>query len=114
VSRQYKVNKKVPFIESKIPLKKMATSTNNKNDNADDEWIQWIKDGIAKISNKYINYHDYNEFQNIECIGNGVFGNVYRANYKNSNTIVALKSLKNGKDFIKEIVNEVFIIIITI
>jgi serine/threonine protein kinase len=89
----------------------MSTSTNNKNDNTDKKWVQWIEDGIA---NEYINYHDYNEFQNIECIGSGGFGNVYRANWESSNTVVALKSLKNGKGFMKEIVNEVFIIIITI
>jgi hypothetical protein len=87
----------------------MTTSTNNKNDDTDNnKWIQWIKNGIA---NEYISYHDYNEFQNIEYISNG---NVYRANWKSSNTVVVLKSSKNIKGFIREIVNEVFIIIITI
>ncbi|GBC04284.1 hypothetical protein RclHR1_00560011 [Rhizophagus clarus] len=77
----------------------MTTSTNNEND----KWVQWIEDGIAR---EYINYHHYNEFQNIECIGYGGFGYVYRANWKTSNTVVALKSLKNGNGFMKEIVNE--------
>jgi hypothetical protein len=79
----------------------MTTSTNNKNDDTDNnKWIQWIKNGIA---NEYISYHDYNEFQNIEYISNG---NVYRANWKSSNTIVTLKSLKSC--YMKEIANEVY------
>jgi serine/threonine protein kinase len=80
----------------------MADVTNRKNDYID-EWAQWIEDGISK---RYINYHDYNEFQNISCIGNGGFGKVYRATWESSDTIVALKSLKNNS-FMKEIVNEV-------
>ncbi|GES99722.1 kinase-like domain-containing protein [Rhizophagus clarus] len=44
----------------------MTTNTNNKNN----KWVQWIKDGIA---NEYINYYDYDDFQNIECIGSGGF-----------------------------------------
>ncbi|EXX79680.1 uncharacterized protein OCT59_006911 [Rhizophagus irregularis] len=75
---------------------------NNKNDDRDtsSKWTQWINDGIT---NEYINYYDYNEFQNITCIGNGGFGDVYRANWENSNTVVALKSLKNDDDFMKKI-----------
>lgn len=53
-----------------------------------DEWAQWIEDRIAK---GYINYHDYNEFQNINCIGTGGFGKVYRATWESSDTVVALK-----------------------
>ncbi|CAB4488115.1 unnamed protein product [Rhizophagus irregularis] len=81
----------------------MTSESNNKNDDTDNKWIQWIKDGI---DNEYINYHDYNEFQDMECIGVGGFGNVYRANWKSSDTVVALKSLTNGKDGMKEVVNE--------
>lgn len=74
-----------------------------------DKWIQWIEDGISKC---YINYYEYKVFQNIKRIGCGGFSNVYRANWENSNTVVALKSFKNDS-CIKEIVNEVrkFIII---
>uniref|UniRef100_U9TS22 Protein kinase domain-containing protein n=1 Tax=Rhizophagus irregularis (strain DAOM 181602 / DAOM 197198 / MUCL 43194) TaxID=747089 RepID=U9TS22_RHIID len=82
----------------------MTSESNNKNDDTDNKWIQWIKDGI---DNEYINYHDYNEFQDMECIGVGGFGNVYRANWKSSDTVVALKSLTNGKDGMKEVVNEI-------
>ena len=75
------------------------------------EWTQWIEDGIAK---DYVNYHDFNEFQNIECIGIGGFGKVYRATLESSNTVVALKSLRNMKEnsnIMKELVNEVYSII---
>ena len=37
------------------------TSSDIDNINAD-EWVQWIEDGISR---DYINYHDYDEFQNI-------------------------------------------------
>src|SRR4051812_7987345 len=79
------------------------TSSNNTN-----EWVQWIEDGVAK---DYVNYHDFNEFQNTECIGTGGFSKVYRATWESSNTVVALKSLKNMKEnsnIMKELVNEVF------
>ncbi len=69
----------------------MTASSNNKIDK-----VQWFKDGIA---NEYINYHDYNEFQNIERIGIGGFGEVYRADWESLNIVVALKSLKDGSNF---------------
>src|SRR5688572_4633445 len=83
----------------------MARNFNNKN-NKKTEWIRWIEDGIAK---DYINYYDYDEFQNIKCIGTGASGKVYRASLEGSDIVVALKSLKNGTNFTKEIVNEVHI-----
>ncbi|EXX73153.1 uncharacterized protein OCT59_006967 [Rhizophagus irregularis] len=79
----------------------MTTSSNNTINN---EWIQWIEDGIA---GEYINYHDYNEFHDMERIGTGGFGEVYRANLESSNTVVALKSLTSGNNNMKEIVNEI-------
>ncbi|CAB4445522.1 unnamed protein product [Rhizophagus irregularis] len=79
----------------------MTTSSDNTINN---EWIQWIEDGIA---GEYINYHDYNEFHNMKRIGTGGFGEVYRANLESSNTVVALKSLTNGNYNMKEIVNEI-------
>ncbi|EXX54861.1 Pkh1p [Rhizophagus irregularis DAOM 197198w] len=72
--------------------------------NKDNKWIRWIKDSIA---NKYINYHDYDEFQNLEYICDRRFSKVHRANWKSLNNIVTLKSLKNGSNFMKEIVNEI-------
>ena len=70
--------------------------------------VQWIEDGIAK---EYINYHEYNEFKSINRIGTGGFSEVYRATWESSNTVVALKSLKNMKEdsnIMKELVNEVY------
>ncbi|GBB90853.1 hypothetical protein RclHR1_17970002 [Rhizophagus clarus] len=76
---------------------------NNLNINTEaDESIQWIENGIK---NRYINYHDYSEFQNQELVGKGAFGNVHKTSWKGSNTIVALKSFK-GTCIMKEIVNE--------
>ena len=68
----------------------MTSSSDTNNSNAD-EWVQWIEDGISK---EYINYKDYEEFQDIHRIGFGEFGKVYRATLGNSNTIVALNPLK--------------------
>ncbi|GES93144.1 kinase-like domain-containing protein [Rhizophagus clarus] len=42
--------------------------------------IEWIEDGISK---KHIKYYEYEHFSNIEKIGNGGFGKVYRAKWKN-------------------------------
>ncbi|PKK77855.1 kinase-like protein [Rhizophagus irregularis] len=78
----------------------MANSINVNTDT--DESIRWIENGIK---NRYINYHDYSEFQNQEFVGKGGFGNVYKTNWKGSDTVVALKSFK-GTCIMKEIVNE--------
>src|SRR3954468_6128247 len=91
------------IIQIQKSFQKMETGSNNKNTDAD-EPLQWIEDGIIK---NYINYHDYNEFQNIQQIGFGAYGKVYRATLENSNTVVALKSFENSKCVVKEVVNEV-------
>ncbi|GBB93565.1 hypothetical protein RclHR1_21990003 [Rhizophagus clarus] len=57
------------------------------------EWINWIEEAISK---KHIKYYDYKNFSNFEVIGSGAFGKVYRAKWKNSRKILALKSLKNA------------------
>ncbi|GES93134.1 kinase-like domain-containing protein [Rhizophagus clarus] len=68
------------------------------------EYINWIKEAINK---KHIKYYEYENFNNIEEIGSGSFGKVYRANWKNSHSYLALKSFFNLNDVtIKEIVNE--------
>jgi hypothetical protein len=64
--------------------------------------IDWLE---KAISENYIKYYDYAEFTNKEEISNGSFGNVFRANRKDSDTIMALKCPFNLT--IKEIVNEV-------
>jgi hypothetical protein len=69
------------------------------------EWINWIEESIEK---KQIRYYDYNHFNNIQEIGSGSFGKVYRANWENSH--LALKSFFKFNDMAREIVNEVVII----
>jgi len=82
------------------PLFSFFKMTNNKIIDVD-KCIEWIENGI---SNHYLNYNEFNEFQNMKRIGSGAFGNVYKANWKNSNTVVALKSFGNDN---RIIVNEV-------
>ena len=48
--------------------------------NDSNEWNNWIKDDI---SNNYIKYYDYKHFHNIQKIGDGTFGSVYRAKWNN-------------------------------
>ena len=67
-----------------------------------------ISDDInTLIQELSINYYEFNKFQNIQHIGSGSFGNVCKANWDNSNTIVALKSFRSNNCLTKEIINEV-------
>ena len=69
--------------------------------------IDWIEEAIAK---NYFKYYEYNNFSNIEEIGSGSFGKVYRANWKSPYQYFALKSLFNIDEVgIKELVHEVII-----
>ncbi|CAB4396036.1 unnamed protein product [Rhizophagus irregularis] len=69
------------------------------------EWIDWIEEAIAK---KHIKYYDYKHFNNIQEIGFGNFGKVYRANWKSFCNHLALKSFFNFNNAtVKEIVNEI-------
>ena len=73
--------------------------------NSSNEWVNWIEEAIYK---EHIKYYEYEYFHNIEEIGSGGFGKVYRANWKNSHTYLALKyffDLNDNK--VKEIVQEV-------
>ncbi|GBC06909.1 hypothetical protein RclHR1_07130008 [Rhizophagus clarus] len=68
------------------------------------EWINWIEDAIDK---KHIKYYKFEDFFNIQEIGKGAFGKVFRANKKMSDQYFALKlffSLNNAT--VKQIVNE--------
>jgi hypothetical protein len=78
-------------------------SSNSKNTDMD-EWVQWIEEEISKC---YIKYYEYNEFQNIQCVGSGAFGKVFKANLRSSNTVIALKSFIDNGCIMKEIINEV-------
>jgi len=69
------------------------------------EWTNWLEEAISK---NYVKYYKYEHFNNIEEIGAGSFGKVYRANWKTSNRYLALKSFFHPNQItIKEIVNEV-------
>src|SRR2546427_1616056 len=69
------------------------------------KWINWIEEAISK---RHIKHYEHKEFKNIQEIGTGGFGKVYRANWKNSHQYLALKSLLNINDIaIKELVHEV-------
>ncbi|GBC09225.1 hypothetical protein RclHR1_00870016 [Rhizophagus clarus] len=68
------------------------------------EWTNWIEEAINK---KHIKYYDYEKFSNIQEIGSGAFGKVFRANWKNFEHYLALKSFFNLNEItLKEIVNE--------
>ena len=67
--------------------------------------INWLE---SSITNGYLNYYEYSEFKNIQPLGNGSYGSVVRANWKNTDTILAVKSFNNqALTFYKEIINEV-------
>ncbi|RGB39550.1 kinase-like domain-containing protein [Rhizophagus diaphanus] len=73
----------------------------NKNSN---EWNDWIEEAIYK---KHIKNYECEYFYNVEEIGYGSFGKVYRTNWKNSDKYLALKSFFNfNHATVKEIVHE--------
>ncbi|POG64543.1 kinase-like domain-containing protein [Rhizophagus irregularis DAOM 181602=DAOM 197198] len=68
------------------------------------ENINWIEEAIIK---QHIKYYEYENFKNIQEVGSGAFGKVFRANWKNFGHYLALKSFYNLNDItLKEIVNE--------
>ena len=74
--------------------------TNNSND-----YGGWVKKAVTE---NYIKYYEYSEFTNMKEINHGSVGNVFRASWKGTDTLLVVKS--SYKLTIKEIVNEVFII----
>ena len=67
------------------------------------EDINWIEQCIKE---KHIKHYDYKKFSNIVKIGSGGFGQVYRANLKQS--VFALKSFNEvDNSLVKEIISEV-------
>ncbi|UZO07138.1 uncharacterized protein OCT59_027436 [Rhizophagus irregularis] len=68
-------------------------------------YINWLEKSIA---DEYLNYYEYSEFKNLKPIGNGSFGSVVRANWKNAGNFFALKTFKNNcNTTLKELVNEI-------
>ncbi|CAG8601866.1 6252_t:CDS:2, partial [Funneliformis mosseae] len=68
------------------------------------KYIEWLEKSIA---NKYINHFEYSEFQDFQLIGNGAFGEVMQAYWKNKGCYVALKSFNNNKTTLRNIVKEI-------
>ena len=69
------------------------------------EEFSWIKEAVDK---KFIKFYDYQHFSNIQEIGSGAFGKVYRANWKELEQYFALKSFFDlNNSTVKEIDHEV-------
>src|SRR5687768_4319136 len=79
----------------------MSDETDIKESNFDINWLE------KSIADEHVNYYEYSDFKNLQLIGNGFFGNVMRANWKNTNHFFALKSFNHDKITLKEVVNEV-------
>ena len=71
--------------------------------NEPQEYIDWLEKSIKE---EHITYYEYSDFENLQQIGSGSYGNVDRANWKN-NRLYALKSFNNNKITLREVVNEV-------
>ncbi|GBB88497.1 hypothetical protein RclHR1_15000001 [Rhizophagus clarus] len=86
-------------------IKKIITNSPINNSINSDEWSNWIEEAILK---NHIKYYDHkNCFSNMQIIGKGHFGEVFRVNYKDSDQYLALKSFFNFDiATIKEIVHE--------
>ena len=83
----------------------MSNNTEIEATDNSNEWINWIEEAIAK---NYFKHYEYKHLSNIQEIGSGGFGKVYRANWKNSNQYLALKTFfKLDNATVKEIVDEV-------
>jgi serine/threonine protein kinase len=68
-------------------------------------WVNWVEEAINK---EYFKLYENNNFHNVQEIGSSTFGKVYRANWKNSEQYIALKSFSNINDVaVKEIAYEV-------
>ena len=80
-------------------------SDNIKMRDTTNEWVNWIEEAIIK---KHIKYYEYEFFSDIEKIGSGGFGKVFRAKWKNFENYLALKCFNDLNDVtLKEIVHEV-------
>ena len=86
----------------------MSNNTEIKVTDNSNELINWIEKAIYE---KLIRYYEYNHFHHIQEIGRGGFGKVYRANWKNSNKYLALKSFTSFNNVTaKEIAKEVIMV----
>ncbi|CAB4388133.1 unnamed protein product [Rhizophagus irregularis] len=82
----------------------MSDNKQMQNSENSNEWINWIDEAIAK---EHLKFYEYNQFSNFQQIGVGGFGKVYRANWKNLEKHLALKSFFSLDNItMKEIVRE--------
>jgi serine/threonine protein kinase len=70
----------------------------------DSNYIDWLEKEINDKRIKVRKYK-YSDFRNKQLIGRGSFACVYRANWKSTNTVVALKTFNSTipKDVIHEV-----------
>ncbi len=71
-------------------------------DNDSNDCVDWIEKALTE---NYIKYYNYEEFTNMKEINNASVGNIYRASWKGTDTLLVIKS--SYKLTVKEIVNEV-------
>ncbi|PKY56191.1 kinase-like protein [Rhizophagus irregularis] len=64
----------------------------------------WFDKSIAE---EYITLYEFSDFNNLQPIGRGSFGSVFRANWKNTDTIFAIKKFNNNNSTPNQVVNEV-------
>ncbi|CAG8740007.1 18790_t:CDS:2 [Gigaspora margarita] len=57
------------------------------------------------INEEHVKFYEYSHFKDVKLLGEGEYGKVYRAIFKNNELIVALKSFRSNT-MIKEIANE--------
>jgi len=88
----------------------MSDESNRKTLSENIKCLKWVQESI---DNKHINYQKYSTLENIERIGHGAMGKVYKATLSCFQKTVALKKFRNSSDFtINEIINEVIFCII--
>ena len=71
----------------------MSKIENQENSNTD--WFE------KSISEEHTKYYEYSDFKDIQGIGGGSFGSVFRATWKNTDR--ALKSVRTFKEVIREV-----------
>ena len=79
----------------------MITDKQTNNFNDYDDWVE------KAVTENYIKYYEYSEFTNMKVINHGSVGNIFRASWKGTDTLLVVKS--SHKLAIKEIVNEVLL-----
>ena len=67
-------------------------------------YINWLENSITE---EHIKFYEYLDFKNIQLLGNGSYGSVFRVNCKNTDRFFALKSFINNEQTFKELIKEV-------